>query len=227
MIHAVKSGKVDIKVIDKNAERILNVILKSPHFKGYEFSDNPDLTAHASLARAVASEGTILLKNADNALPLGSSVKKIAAFGNASYDTFSGGTGSGDVNEAYTVSISQGLTNAGFELEKTLKHQYLDYISEADTRQKKPDDPIAAMLESKQGVAEMGVEMFSARSLADVCDAAVITIGRNAGEGIDRRNVEGDFKLTQTELSMVERVSTAFHKVGQKVIVILNIGGVI
>lgn len=227
MISAVKSGSLDIKVLDKNVERILTVMLNSPHFKGYKYSDKPDLAAHAAIARAAATEGIILLKNANNALPLGSSVKKIAAFGNASYDTFSGGTGSGDVNEAYTVSISQGIANSGFELEKTLKAQYENYISEAKSKREKPTDPIAALLEPNQGETEPGVEMLSASLLADECDAAIITIGRNAGEGNDRKNIEGDFKLTLTELKMIARVSTAFHKVGKKVIVILNIGGVI
>jgi len=227
MINAVKSGVLDIKVIDKNVERILNVMLNSPHFKGYKYSDKPDLAEHATVARAAATEGVILLKNTNNALPLNSSVKKIAAFGNASYETFSGGTGSGDVNEAYTVSISQGLSNAGFDLEKTLKAQYENYITESKSKKQKPADPIAALLDPNTGETEMGVEMLSARLLAGECDAAIITIGRNAGEGNDRKNVEGDFKLTQTELAMVARVSTAFHKVGKKVIVILNIGGVV
>lgn len=227
MINAVKSGNLDSKVLDKNVERILTVMLNSPHFKGYKYSNIPDLKAHAEVARAAAAEGVILLKNADNALPLSGSVKKVAAFGNASYDTFSGGTGSGDVNELYTVSISQGLANAGFELETTLKMQYESYISEAKSKNEKPADPIAALLAPNTGETEMGVEMLSARLLADECDAAIITIGRNAGEGNDRKNVEGDFKLTNTELSMVARVTTAFHKVGKKVIVILNIGGVV
>ena len=227
MINAVNTGKLDIKVLDKNVERILTVMLNSPHFKGYKYSDKPDLTDHAKVARAAATEGVILLKNTNNALPLGSSIKKIATFGNASYETFSGGTGSGDVNEAYTVSISQGLANTGFELEKTLKAQYENYINESKSKKQKPADPIAALLEPNSGESEMGVEMLSAKLLADECDAAIITIGRNAGEGNDRKNVEGDFKLTKTELSMVARVSTAFHKVGKKVIVILNTGGVV
>ena len=227
MINAVNTGKLDIKVLDKNVERILTVMLNSPHFKGYKYSDKPDLTDHAKVARAAATEGVILLKNTNNALPLGSSIKKIATFGNASYETFSGGTGSGDVNEAYTVTISQGLANTGFELEKTLKAQYENYINESKSKKQKPADPIAALLEPNSGESEMSVEMLSAKLLADECDAAIITIGRNAGEGNDRKNVEGDFKLTKTELSMVARVSTAFHKVGKKVIVILNTGGVV
>ncbi len=227
IINAVKSGDLDIKVLDKNVERILTVMLNSPHFKGYKYSDNPDLKEHAAIARAAATDGIVLLKNLNNALPFGNSIKKVATFGNASYETFSGGTGSGDVNEAYTISISQGLANAGFTLESTLKTQYENFIKDAKAKWHTYKDPIQALLNPNSPVPEMGIEMLSARLLADECDAAVITIGRNAGEGEDRKNVEGDFKLTQTELSMIESVSAAFHKVGKKVIVILNIGGVV
>jgi beta-glucosidase len=227
IIDAVNSGALDVKILDKNVEHILTVMLNSPHFKGYKYTDKPDLAAHAEVARAAAAEGVILLKNNTNALPLGSSVKKIASFGNASYETFSGGTGSGDVNEAYTVSISQGLLNAGFTLDKTLKAQYEKYLSESKENYQKPTDPIAALLEPSHSATEMGIDMLSASLLANECDAAIITIGRNAGEGNDRKNEEGDFRLTKTELSMIARVSSAFHKVGKKVIVILNIGGVV
>ena len=227
IIAAVKSGALDVKVLDKNVEHILTVMLNSPHIKEYKYSNKPDLAAHALITRQAAADGVILLKNTDNALPFSSSVKEIAAFGNASYESFSGGTGSGDVNEAYTVSISQGLENAGFDLQKTLKLQYEKFIKEGKAKQQKPTDPISALLNPSRPVPEMGVEMLSASLLADECDAAIITIGRNAGEGEDRKNVEGDFKLLQSEMDMIQRVSAAFHAVGKKVIVILNIGGVV
>jgi len=227
IINAVMSKTLDIKVLDKNVERILTVMLMTPQFKGYKFSNKPDLLAHAEITRQAACDGIILLKNANNTLPLNKSVKRIASFGNASYETFSGGTGSGDVNEAYTVSISKGLSNAGFEVQKTLKQQYEDFIKEGQAKQVKPTDPIQALLNPSKPISEMGVELLSAKLLAQECDAAIITIGRNAGEGTDRQNVEGDFLLTKTELAMVERVTTAFHANGKKVIVILNIGGVI
>lgn len=227
LIDAVKTGKLDAKVLDKNVERILTVMLKSPRFRAYAYSNKPDLNAHAHLTRQAAAEGMILLKNTNNALPFDKSVKKIATFGNASFESYSGGTGSGDVNEAYTVSISQGLANAGLELEKTLKLGYEDYIQIARSKQVRPADPIQALLNPAQPVPEMGIELLSASLLAGECDAAIITIGRNAGEGQDRKNVEGDFKLLQTERDLIERVSKAFHAKGKKVTVILNIGGVV
>jgi beta-glucosidase len=119
------------------------------------------------------------------------------------------------------------MAYAGYELQKELKLQYESFINEEKSKQPKVTDPIAVLLNSTRPVPEMGVEMLSASLLAAECDAAVITIGRNAGEGEDRKNIEGDFQLLQTEKEIIQRVSTAFHAAGKKVVVILNIGGIV
>jgi beta-glucosidase len=227
LTNAVNSGALDVKVLDKNVERILTIMLLSPRFKGYAYTDKPDLKAHAQISRQAAADGIILLKNSNNTLPLNASDRKIAAFGNASYETFSGGTGSGDVNEAYTISISQGLLNAGLEVQKTMAHQYEEFINDEKAKQTKPSDPLMALLMPPPPIPDMTVDLLSVKLLAKESDLAIITVGRNAGEGGDRKNVEGDFKLSQNEFDLIKRVTSAFHSEGKKVIVVLNIGGVI
>ncbi|MDF2431876.1 MAG: beta-glucosidase, partial [Mucilaginibacter sp.] len=122
IINAVKHDSLSIKVLDRNVEHILNIILKSPAFKNYPYSNKPDLKAHAEVARSAAAEGMVLLKNKGNALPIIKAVRNIAAFGNTTYNTIPGGTGSGEVNKAYTVSVYQGLTNAGYTPDEGIKN---------------------------------------------------------------------------------------------------------
>jgi beta-glucosidase len=70
IVAAVKNGTLSMQQLNANVERLLKIILKSPTFKGYKYSDKPDLAAHAKVARLAASEGIILLKNEDKTLPL-------------------------------------------------------------------------------------------------------------------------------------------------------------
>ena len=63
--------------------------------------------------------------------------------------------------------------------------------------------------------------------MAKKSDLALITIGRNAGEGEDRKAEDGDFYLNKDEKAMMEAVTEAFHAEGKKAIVILNVAGII
>jgi beta-glucosidase len=220
LIEAVKNKTLDEAVLDKNVERILSIILQTPSFKKYQYSNRPDLKAHAHVARKAATEGMVLLKN-EGVLPL-SSPRKVAVFGNASYDMITGGTGSGDVNEAYTVSLTDGLKNAGFSINETLKANYNAFIKEQKEKRPKMRNPFLL----PPPIAEYTVSADAIAKLADENDVAIITIGRNSGEFADRK-VENDYSLSTVEKDLIKSVSHAFHAKGKKVVVLLNIGGAI
>lgn len=224
IIDAIHHDSLDVKTLDENIERILNVIVQSPTFKKYKYSDKPDLKKDAEVSRMAAEEGMVLLKNENNTLPL-KTARKVAVFGNTSYQIIAGGTGSGDVNKAYTVSLTQGLTNTGFSVDADLQNIYTDYLTiQKKLRPRKsfmeefrnPTPPIAEFLPTNDMIARQ----------AEEADLAVFTLGRNAGEGRDRK-VENDFNLSDSEKVVIKNIADAFHARNKKLIVVLNIGGVI
>ena len=227
VINAVKIGELEESDLDKNVERILNIMTKTPRFKGYKISNKPDLKAHAKIARQAATEGMILLENRNQALPFDDKVKNIAAFGATSYDFISGGTGSGDVNEAYTISLIEGLENADYKINAELKTIYDNYITESQKNLPPPENDLTILLSGKLPVPEMELKKSLAEKIASESDIAWISIGRNAGEGEDRKAEAGDFYLTNIEKSMIKIVSDAFHAKCKKAIVVLNIAGVV
>lgn len=218
---AIQNGTLQMAVLDQNVERLLNLILKTQTFKQYKYSNKPDLKAHATVARNAASAGMVLLKNDLQALPFDSKVKNIAAFGIASYDLFTGGTGSGDVNEAYNVSLPEGLKNAGYNLDTDLQQAYNQYIEQ--TKSARP-----AKKTFFDQVAPMDEMVINREKVAEkITDAEVVllTIGRNAGELADRK-LEDDFLLTKKEKDLLQLLSETTHAQGKKLIVILNTGGI-
>ena len=218
IIRAVNDGTLSKKTLDQNVGRILNVILQTPSFKGSKYSDQPDLKANADTARQAATEGMVLLKNDNDALPL-SSPGKIALFGNASYDLIAGGTGSGNVNKKYVISLDQGLLNARYTLDESLRKAYLQFIEDQKAKGPKVDS-----FRLPPPIAEMDVEAKQLEQLARDAHAAILTIGRNSGEFKDRR-VDDDFNLTAAEQTLMQNIANAFHAKGKKVVVVLNVGG--
>jgi beta-glucosidase len=220
---AAKNGELTEGDIDTSVGRILKLVLNSRKMESYAFSNNPDLNAHAQLTRQSASEGMVLLKN-DGILPL-DEIKNIALFGATSYDFIAGGTGSGDVNEAYTVSLEEGLSIAGFVVNATAKEMFEAYKTAHEEEFDKPEGLLNAMLKP-YAPPEI---MFTAEQVNQVvgtADVAIMTIGRNSGEGGDRVEKD-DFLLSGDEQGMLNIICETFHAAGKKVVVVLNIGGVI
>lgn len=225
IIKAVEEGRLDVALLDRNVSRILNIIMQTPRFKGYRYSNNPDLKANAEITRQASSEGMVLLKNENNALPLSGDTRQVGLFGIYSYGLISGGTGSGDVNEAYTVSLAEGMRNAGYFISESLQKLYLSYLDLARVGRPSPTGIMALM--PQDPLEEVVINKDVITGAAATTEAAIITIGRISGEGRDRKNAEGDFLLTGSEFQLIKDVSEIFREKGKKVIVVLNIGGVI
>ena len=224
LTEAVKSGKLPEAVLDKNVEGILNVLLKTLTAKGFDYPNKADLKAHAQVARMAAAESMVLLKNIGNALPARSGAS-VALFGTHGYALIAGGTGSGDVNKPYAVSLAEGLANAGYKVDAALEKSYKDYL--ADYAAKHPKKALIQEIMNPTPFApEYKVDGGSAAQKADASDMAIVYIGRNAGEGNDRKT-EDDYELTSQEKDMITQVSDAFHAKHKPVIAVLNIGGVI
>ena len=181
---ALANGSLDISVLNESAARIVDYILNSQAKKAYAFSNKPNLKEHALLARQAAADGMVLLKN-NAALPLSSSAGSIAAFGNTSYDFVSGGTGSGDVNEAYTISLVDGLSNAGFTIDPELSALYTGYVTTEKAKQPKKTF-FEEFMNPTPRIPEFNIDQQLLERKANASAMALITIGRNAGEGRDR-----------------------------------------
>ena len=233
IVAGVKSGKLAEADLDRNVQRVLNLVERSPRFQGYQYSNKPDLEAHAAVTRQSAAEGMVLMENKD-ALPFKESVKKVALYGCTSYDFIAGGTGSGNVNHAYVVSLLDGMKNGGYTVSDELKTSYEKYIADAKEAQKKAldemakKDPKNAMLVSFLPGTLPAEKQFTAEELtaqAEASDIALITIGRISGEFLDRK--VADFNLNDSEMKLIQQVCEVYHKAGKQVVVLLNIGGVI
>ena len=184
--------------------------------------------AHLALSRKLAGECPVLLEN-DGTLPLVS--KKIAAYGRGVRSTIKGGTGSGDVNTRFSVSVEEGLKEDGFEI---VTNDWLDRNSAHYAAKRREYDDMLARESEKKGVPAFllafGSPFFEPADLpieaseikCDETDTAIYVISRNSGEGSDRKNEPGDYRFFEEELSNIRTVAGHY----KKVVVVLNIGGV-
>ena len=223
IIAGVEDGTISQEELDRNVRNMLQYIVRTPHFRHYKYSNKPDLKAHAAVARKAAGEAIVLLRNEKNTLPLKGN-EKVALYGVSAIDFVAGGTGSGDVNKAYVVNMTDAMTGAGFTLDKGLVDYYNAFVAYDKAQNALSSAQISWF--SRRKLAEIAIPAAAIGNEAKDNDVAVIVLGRNAGEGADRKQID-DFELTDVERALIRDVSTAFHAAGKKVVVVLNVGGVI
>ncbi|MBQ9192300.1 MAG: glycoside hydrolase family 3 C-terminal domain-containing protein [Bacteroidales bacterium] len=223
IVAGVQDGTISPEELDRNVRNMLTYIVRTPHFKGYKYSNKPDLKAHAAVARKAAAESIVLLRNEKETLPLKGD-EKVALYGISSIDFVAGGTGSGDVNKAYVVNMEDAMTQAGFTLDRSLADYYKAFIAYDKAQNALSGTQFSWF--SRRKLAEVAIPAAAIQNEAKANDVAVVVLGRNAGEGADRKQID-DFELTNVERELLRDVSTAYHAAGKKVVVVLNIGGVI
>ena len=222
LIEAYENGILTEEKINTSIRRILSIILQSKKMENYAFTNNPNLEKHAKISRKSATEGMVLLKN-NGTLPIQKSLN-VALLGVTSFEFIGGGTGSGDVNEAYTVSLEEGLMNAGFKVNILSKKLFDTHKEKNKDRFIKPEG-LSGVL-NPYFPPRISYNKEELQEIVASSDIGIITIGRNSGEGGDRVKKD-DFLLSDKEKRNIEQVSSAFHVADKKVIVVLNIGGVI
>lgn len=185
---------------------------------------------HRKLARKAASEGFVLLKNENGILPLEPG-KKVALYGAGASKTIKGGTGSGDVNERSVVSVLEGLKNAGFGITTEGWIASFDRLYEAAREAWKEE----IWKKSEALHVDPGLNLFFAYSetpfampAGDIpektdTDTAVYVLSRVAGEGADRYNRAGDYRLSEEEHAILSAVCGLYPHVA----VIVNAGGLV
>ena len=177
----------------------------------------PDQSRYAALARRAAAEGCVLLKNNGDALPLRQG-ERVAVFGRIQFDYYKSGTGSGGlVNTKYVVGISDALKEEDLILDHELEEVYREWLLEH------PFDRGTGWAQEPWSQDEMPVPFELAERAAQRNDAALVILGRTAGEDQDAAAEKGSYLLTDTEEEMIENVCGAF----ERTIVVMNVGSII
>lgn len=176
-----------------------------------------DLDKYAEIARRAAADGCVLLENEGNALPLRTG-DQVAVFGRSAFRYYKSGLGSGGlVNTRYVTGILDGLqSDKTITVNERLMQIYRDWITE------NPYDEGEGWGKVPWSQKEMPVtdEMIQ---IARESDAALVVIGRTAGEDQDNSAAEGSYLLTDTEEELIAKVCSSCSRT----IVILNVGNII
>ena len=177
-----------------------------------------DWNEYFSVARQAVAEGCVLLENKNNVLPLACGTK-VSVFGRIQNYYYKSGTGSGGmVNVSAVTDIVKGLEESGaVEVNKTLRDIYSKWEAE------NPADAGLGWGSEPWSQKEMPLDDSVAKDAASVSDVALVIIGRTAGEDRDASDAPGSYRLTEDEEKMLKTVRSHF----KKVVVLLNVGGII
>lgn len=209
---------------------IVNLILTGPMYSMVSLATGGGKVSEENVASAtqlcedIADEGIVLLDN-DGTLPMAKN-SKLNVFGWASTNPCYGGTGSGALSDAYpTVTLLEGLTNAGFELNTELSDFYTSY---------RADRPVVGMFSQDWTLPEPEAAQYTDEMMNNAkafSDTAMVVITRVGGEGADlptdvsqvtydAGHSYNDFEpgnhylqLSKTEKDMIDLVCKNFDKV--------------
>ncbi len=177
-----------------------------------------DREKYAASAAEAAAEGIVLLRNREDALPLHDG-ERIALFGRSQFNYYRSGTGSGgSVNVDYTTGIREALENSGrYRLDEKVSREYENWIGSH------PFDAGYGWASEPWSQEEKPLDEKLVREAADRCDAALVLIGRTAGEDQDNKDEEGSWRLCSLERDMIAKVCRYFRRS----IILLNTGNII
>lgn len=176
-----------------------------------------DWNKYLDTAAKMVSEGIVMLKNDNNALPLDTD-KEVAVFGRIQFHYYKSGTGSGGmVNVTKVVNILDGLIDNGVKVNEKLLDTYRKWDKE------NPFDLGEGWGGEPWSQKEMPLDEGLVKETAKSCETAIVIIGRTAGEEQDNRLEAGSYLLSDDEIEML----TVVRKHFKKVVLLLNVGNII
>lgn len=176
-----------------------------------------DWNKYLDTAAKMVSEGIVMLKNDNNALPLDTD-KEVAVFGRIQFHYYKSGTGSGGmVNVTKVVNILDGLVDNGVKVNEKLLDTYRKWDKE------NPFDLGEGWGGEPWSQKEMPLDEELVKETAKSCETAIVIIGRTAGEEQDNRLEAGSYLLSDDEIEMLTVVRENF----KKVVLLLNVGNII
>ncbi len=176
-----------------------------------------DWNKYLDTAAKMVSEGIVMLKNENNALPLDTD-KEVAVFGRIQFHYYKSGTGSGGmVNVTKVVNILDGLIDNGVKVNEKLLDTYRKWDKE------NPFDLGEGWGGEPWSQKEMPLDEGLVKETAKSCETAIVIIGRTAGEEQDNKLEAGSYLLSDDEIEMLTVVREHF----KKVVLLLNVGNII